>query len=333
MGVRSAGRRRASTLVLAAAILIVAPTALAKPPEGPASFATPGVHTWTVPKHGRLATFDVYGAAGGSRGDAAGGLGAHVRATLAVRAGDALTIVVGGRGGQVVGRTPGAGGFNGGAAGGAEAQDFVVTPSATLPGGPGGAGGGGASDVRSAGDLASRLVVAGGGGGAGGVAGGPGGAVGQDGGDGPVTSNFGQFPDVPGGGGGTATAGGAGGSAGAGGILATGGHGADAPPVRIEPGPRLSVFANGQGGGGGGGGLFGGGGGGAGETQTTGLIVIASTASGGGGGSSLAPADSVCPVLVETGVRDGDGLVVVRWTRAKKARRACPTTAPRAGAT
>jgi hypothetical protein len=311
-------------------MLVLAPAARAAPMEGSSSFATPGAHVWTVPKHARSATFDLYGAAGGSHSVVEGGRGAHVRATVAVQAGDALTIVVGGSGGDVAGRMPGAGGVNGGAPGGAGAEDFVlVNPPVVLPGGPAGAGGGGASDVRTqsagAAGLASRLVVAAGGGGAGGVRGGAGGAVGQDGSDGPVTSNFATFPDQPGGGGGTATAGGAGAFGASDGSAGSGGGGADAPLVQILPGaPRPGAITNGQGGGGGGGGLFGGGGGTAGSTSTTGLLVIASTASGGGGGSSLAPAGSPCPVVVETGARAGEGLVVVRWTKAKKPKHACP---------
>jgi hypothetical protein len=50
---------------------------------------------------------------------------------------------------------------------------------------------------------------------------------------------------------------------------------------------------------------------------------ITGTAAGGGGGSSLVPAAAVCPTVVESGVRAGDGLVVVRYKRGKRVRRAC----------
>ena len=183
------------TLIAALAAAALPSTALAKPVRT-VTFDHPGVHTWQVPRGVRFATFDVFGAMGGSLpGIAFGGLGAHVRVTIAVPQRGTLTILVGGAGGSVSGRSRGAGGFNGGAPGGDEAQDSVIpiTPPFVLPGGPGGGGGGGASDVRTgpAGDagLASRLIVAGGGGGAGEVIGGAGGLNGEDGADGPVTSN------------------------------------------------------------------------------------------------------------------------------------------------
>jgi hypothetical protein len=321
-------RTGALALVTALAILPAAP-APAKPSGGTVTFATPGTHAWTVPAKARHATFEVYGAAGGAGPDgAAGGLGARVRATLAVRRGVTYTIVVGGRGGDVVGRTAGAGGFNGGGPGGAGAEDVLlpIPGGLLLAGGPGGAGGGGASDVRTGSALSARLVVAGGGGGAAEVPGGAGGRTGEDGADGPTITNTAPLPDQQGGGGGTATAGGAG-SGGAPGGAGAGGEGADAPTPHVVSGGSPGLVSETHGGGGGGAGLFGGGGGTSGHHLIRGAADITFTSTGGGGGSSLAPAFVACPPVVQNGVRAGDGLVVVRWTKARKARRACRLTA------
>ncbi|MBZ5708889.1 glycine-rich protein [Nannocystis pusilla] len=106
--------------------------------------------TFVVPDCVSRITIEAWGAQGGGsrccdgpeQDD--GGRGAYVRTELEVEPGEALRIVVGGRGGL-----EGAAGYNGGGVGG----EFA-------------GGGGGASDVRRGGTgLADRLVVAGGGGG------------------------------------------------------------------------------------------------------------------------------------------------------------------------
>jgi len=123
---------------------------------------------WTVPDGVSQATFDVYGAQGGSAGGAVGGRGGEASATIAVTPGETLQVNVGGRGGAGLGGTGAAGGFNGGAGGGNGSDG-------------GGGGGGGASDVRSgAFGLANRIIVGGGsygGGGGGGSGFGPSGVV------------------------------------------------------------------------------------------------------------------------------------------------------------
>lgn len=254
---------------------------------------TGNAQSWTVPEGITQATFDVYGAQGGSStptvlGVSAGGLGGKALATIAVTPGDTLQVNVGGRGGDGAGSAGGDGGFNGGGDGG----DGVFS-------GPG--GGGGASDVRrdtdASGDfaLAERIIVAGGGGGAGGFTGGAGGAGGGLSGD-PAGATFSNDHAV-GGGGGTQDAGGLGGApgfisgafrgtAGSDGGSGLGGRGGDG-------------INNGSGGGGGGGGYYGGGGGGGGLKG-----------GGGGGGSGFGPSG----VVFESGKQSGDGLVTIAYT-------------------
>lgn len=232
--------------------------------------------TYTVPSGVTEIDVLLYGGAGGSDGaippalTALGGVGAMVRTRLTVTPGDVLDVYVGGKGGDgnlgagpsYVG-TAGAGGYNGGAAGG-----HVSTGTALqLPAG----GGGGATDVR---DSGTRLAVAGGGGGAGGngtdvtvtlTFGGDGGYPdGEDGEDGAGgnTNSFGA--------GGTTSAGGAGGTYVGTGVNGTAGS--------ANTGGAGAVI--GRGGGGGGGGVYGGGGGGGSNTPGT-------SGGGGGGGSSM----------------------------------------------
>jgi hypothetical protein len=268
-----------------------------------ASFPNRGVYTWTVPAGVTHATFDLYGAQGGpgviSPPPATGGLGAHVRASLATTAGRTYTLTVGGQGGSP-NNGPGPGGFPGNAAPG----------GAGVCGSSGGGGGGGEADVRTGpGDisgLASRLLVAGGGGGAGqgnppepnGGAGGPNGVSAADG------SAFGLDHPVTGGGGGTQTAGGAGGSGGGQpGTFGIGGAGGSNTGCQGNP------FVIGTGGGGGAGGYYGGGGGSFGaQVQNSGH-----SATGGGGGSSFITPSATCSQPTETGVRQGDGLIVITY--------------------
>jgi hypothetical protein len=219
--------------------------------DGTVTFGYTGAaQQWTVPPGVTQATFDLYGAQGGSGYNLGfafpGGTGGRATATLPLTPGDTITIMVGGKGRDYdnspnsgfacSGRQP-QGGFNGGA----DSGDSDC-----------GQGGGGASDVRIGGtDLAHRMLVAGGGGGASinfvcNHAGAGGGLTGGS-------------ADCDGGGsGGNQT-----GSSGSG-QLGFGGKGATCPGL-------LCVI-----GGGGGGGYYGGGGGGHGL--------------GGGGGSGFGPA-------------------------------------------
>jgi len=279
---------------------------------------------WKVPLGVTSATFDLYGAQGGSQADTAhafgGGMGAFVQATLAVQPGEIFALFVGG--------TPapgsGTGGFNGGGVA-AVSSDFVTSA---------GGGGGGASDVRSGPGygLGDRLLVAAGGGGNGGdgfssyysdngiwAAGTAGGASGTPGAEPPVRTTAADNA----GGAGTATSGGA------------GGQGA-AYPVYEQPNPSYapsgtagtfgvggtgpsdgSAYGNG---GGGGGGYYGGGGGG-----SAGLCALspeqcvgdADGGFGGGGGS-----DYTTPVATQVSVSDGahqgPGEVVIRFRRNRR---------------
>lgn len=176
----------------------------------------------------------------------------------------------------VGGRGTFTGGFNGGGAGSQNNNP--------------GFGGGGASDVRLGGNaLANRILVAAGGGGGADVCwnfhcstGGAGG--GRRGGDGTTSPDgFGTF-----GSGGTQTTGGAG-SAGGG----KGGRGYGGAAMNS--------------GGGGGGGYFGGGGGG---------FDYKSNGAGGGGSSYFSANQSkVRNAVTKAGVRTGDGMIVITYTR------------------
>jgi hypothetical protein len=228
---------------------------------------TGDLQTWTVPAGVTSASFDVFGAQGGSEFANAGGGGGEASATGTVTPAAVMTVAVGGRGSANT--AGGAGGFNGGGNGGTNLQ---------------GAGGGGASDVRSGGSaLTDRILVAGGGGGhglsiaAGGAGGGLSGTAGG-------TYVFGGG----GGGGGTQLAVGGGGASGCCGAAGSPGTGAS--------GGQGGSASAGIGGGGGGGGFFGGGGGG--------------DQNGGGGGSGTGPAGTA----YNTGVRGGNGLVVITYT-------------------
>jgi hypothetical protein len=133
------------------------PTLTYPPTAAPTSILSPltlvhtgAVQTFTVPAGVTNIAAAVYGASGGggtsnSRYQSIGGWGAMVAANIPVYPGQVLYIYVGGTGGV---NTPG---FNGGGA-------ASVDPSSK--------GGGGATDIRTlAGDLSSRILVAGGGGG------------------------------------------------------------------------------------------------------------------------------------------------------------------------
>ena len=234
---------------------------------------------------------EVVGAAGGPGGTAGTpGAGARAIANVGVIPGEILSIRVGGWGGEAVGQTPGAGGWNGGGDGGNAFGGRVGHP------GKAGSGGGGATDVRRSATLEHRIVVAAGG--AGGAGGGIGGPIGTGGGDGGAASGLDGFAPLgtvnpaTGGGGGTPTTGGSPGRnapslavAATIGVLGTGGDGAS---------------GGASGGGGGGGGLYGGGGGGASSSFIGGH---------GGGGSSFGPPGTE----FRTGVSAGNGQATISY--------------------
>ena len=249
---------------------------------------------WTVPRGVTRATFDLYGAQGGTgTGDAhnaavgAGGKGAHLQATLKhlhrfqLRSGRVFQINVGGVG--------------------ADGQGSGSIASV----------GGGASDVRDgAFALADQLLVAGGGGGGGGGSFYPGGGAGGDsgsagiGGVGPFNLCCGTVGGGgDGGGAGTASAGGSGGAGGSSnagtggpGTLGSGGSGGSSPST----------------GGGGGAGYFGGGGGGGGGYFQD-FAFPHGGGGGGGGGSSFAFTGAAALSLTQ-GAQTGSGEVVVTYS-------------------
>ena len=247
--------------------------------------------SFTVPVGvGRLVV-EAWGAEGGNATTAdstfsqpaLGGLGGYTRATVAVTAGESVTVFVGGQ------PTGTSGGYNGGGAAGPGSSGDVAEA------------GGGATDVRLGGDdPTDRVVVAGGGGGAADDADlDHGDALGGAGGGTPGATSF----WCPGGGfvatcgaGGTVTAGGAAGTPAAGcaspGTLGQGGSGC---------------------GGGGGGGYYGGGGGGLNAGSGPGSPAIAGP--GGGGSGYVAPSATAGSTAV--GVQYGNGLVRISYTTAR----------------
>jgi hypothetical protein len=178
-----------------------------------------------------------------------GGKGATVTADMALPAGTAIIVSVGGKGADS-GTT---GGANGGGAGGTDGAFH-------------GAAGGGASDLRMPTDATTdRVLVAGGGGGGGFDNGSPGAMAGAN-----ADGGSGGFIV-----GGTSATG------------STVGHGGGESPCQGNDGTSVGVGGAGFGdGGGGGGGLSGGGGGG--EVDSGGTCTD-SNGGGGGGGSSLVP--------------------------------------------
>jgi hypothetical protein len=229
--VRPGCSHRLTVVLLLAGVAVVAGAAARVQSAGATvttlkKFTTPGVYTWTVPTGVTNATFDVFGARGGSVVSvnhgivtvvSQGGAGGEAKGKFAVHAGQVFEIVVGGQGGTgtVGSTTPAAGGLNGGGYG-----------LGTSPGG----GGGGGSDVRLGGrgnitcaanmscGFGGRIVVGGGGGGGSNLAGDngqPGGGLvgqnaqtggGQDAavlcGPGTVDASFGSGTNGQGGGGG-----------------------------------------------------------------------------------------------------------------------------------
>lgn len=218
-------------------------------------------------------------AIGAKGGGNYGGDGAKISADIPVIPGSLLYANVGGNGETVGSSSSAVGGYNGGG----------NTGTRMNTSGSGSAGsGGGASDVRlDANNLATRILVAGGGGGQ--VAGFPeyyGGDAGMPGADAQYAG---------GGGAGTMAAGGGGGA---------GGNVTGYPPGVVTPGDDGSpgTFADGgrggngsTPGGGAGGGFFGGGGGGGAYH----LAGVSSTGGGGGGGSSMSITGTVPEITDE----------------------------------
>ncbi len=227
---------------------------------------------WSPPTGISSLHFDVYGAQGGRTG----GKGGLVSGDFALVP-QALIIYVGGAGGVGNGT---AGGFNGGGNAGTGHADQ--------------GSGGGATDIRISGNLADRVVVAGGGGGTGGWIGGAGGAGGMA----LAAAGSKGSPSGSGGGGGTQGTGGAGGAG------VTTGNGTNGLSGQGGSGGTGTV----AGGGGGGGGFFGGGGGGSDS------VAGGSDGAGGGGGSSFATMALTTNVSHSAGVRSGNGLVTFRYT-------------------
>ncbi len=255
------------------------------------TFIDKGASTFVVPSGVSSLTVKLWGGGAGGGGGAAsaaggaGGAGGYVTGTLAVTAGETLTLNVGGAG--LGGKFDGAGNDAGGGGGGG-GYSSIYRSSTPLAIAPGGGGGGG-----------SRNATAGGAGGAGGTltlgvagtasgngGGGGGGTNAAGGGAGSAGSNTGTA--------GASLAGGAGadgrgaqgvdGSGSAGGI---GGGAAGGSPNTIS---GTTTYA---GGGGGGGGYYGGGGGGA-PTNANGN-------GGGGGGGGSAYSSGLTSPTVTTG--------------------------------
>ena len=209
----------------------------------------------------------------GAQGGHTGGLGAKITGLFSVIP-TTLWVYVGGMGQTGSAK---AGGFNGGGASGTGHGDE--------------GSGGGASDIRTSAASTDRIVVAGGGGGTGGWVGGVGGNGG-----GTIGAN-GAAGGAAGGIGGNQTTGGAGGTG------ASGNAGTAGATLVGGTGGNGSV----GGGGGGGGGYFGGGGGG-GDGVPSGL-----DGGGGGGGSNFASITNTAVIAHSSGVRTGNGQVLITY--------------------
>ena len=234
---------------------------------------TAGVQTFTAPVTGNY-TVTLFGAQGGNGLNTTGGLGGQATGSLALTAGQTISVYVGGKGGNAGGVM----GWNGGGQGGLDV-------GASQHGGSGG----GATDIRVGGTaLANRVIVAGGGAGGGrdGVTGVGGGTTGT------TSANF------------TSGYGGTGGTQAAGGVAWTLTRGATNGTLGI--GGNGSTGYNAAGGGGGGGGYYGGGGGTSTQNHGSGWSA------GGGGGSSFL--GGVTGGSTTQGVRSNDGLCTITWS-------------------
>jgi gliding motility-associated-like protein len=242
--------------------------------NGTATFNYTGsVQTFTAPATTTY-NLSLRGGRGGNGLNTTGGLGGQATGSLALTAGQTISIYVGGQGGNAAGPP----GWNGGGQGGLD-----------VGAGQHGGSGGGASDIRVGGTaLANRVIVAGGGAGGGrdGTTGVGGGASG---------TNSTNFNSGIGGTGGTQVAGGVAG------ILTRG-----ATNGALGQGGAGSTGYNAAGGGGGGGGYYGGGGGTSTQNHGSGWSC------GGGGGSSFT--GGVVGGTTSSGVQNGNGQVIITWT-------------------
>jgi hypothetical protein len=282
--VRRAWSRRFVAAVLAVVVALSAVVAQVQTSSAAvttlATFSSRGFYTWKVPTGVTNATFDVYGASGGSvvsvippgivNPVSYGGEGGEAKGKFTVHAGEVFEIIVGGQGGTAtVGSSTGGIGANGGGYG------DQVGPAIHVSG-----GGGGASDVLigGRGNTCASTHTCGG---------------------------YVTFIAAGGGGGGSDA--GANGDAGVG--LSAGGcphTGADAsqdcggPSGCANDNGQFGVAANAclnTGWGAGGGGWYGGG----------------SLSTGGGGGSSYISQLSISGSF-HTGVHQGDGKVIITTT-------------------
>ncbi|MFN5736192.1 MAG: glycine-rich protein, partial [Flavobacteriales bacterium] len=230
----------------------------------PQSFIAPATGNYTL---------TLYGAQGGNGLNTTGGLGGQATGSLALTAGQTISVYVGGKGGNAGGVV----GWNGGGQGGLD-----------IGAGQHGGSGGGATDIRVGGTgLANRVIVAGGGAG-----GGRDGATGVGGGSSGTTSaNF------------SSGYGGTGGTQAAGGVAWTLTRGAT--DGSLGQGGNGSTGYNSAGGGGGGGGYYGGGGGTSTQNHGSGWSA------GGGGGSSYI--GGVLGGSTTQGVQSNDGLCTISW--------------------
>lgn len=168
------------TRIFRVSMLGIAITAALPAFAAPQVFDTPGVHTYSVPAGTGSLQVIIKGAAGGAGGwdDAKGGDGVGgtvVTATIAVRGGETVNLLVG-EGGEGALGTPKASYGVGAAGGGDGTRQDAGSVTSPLPGSggrggnmgtlnisPGGAGGGGASQLV----VAGAAITAGGGGGGG----------------------------------------------------------------------------------------------------------------------------------------------------------------------
>lgn len=283
-------------------------------PTGKQTFNYTGKkQTFAVPSGVTSLTITAYGASGGSFGSYTGGLGGLIKAKIAVKPGESLSIFVGERG-LIGGRSA----FNGGGPGYGDRHHRS-------------GGGGGASDVRL--DTGVRILIAGGGGGTGASAGehthrdprlrsaysgysqggDGGGSTADSGSDGAYGDYF--APAGDGGRGGSQTSGGSGGSGGASSSGCSGGTGGSGA-LHVGGAGGTACYA---GGGGGGGGEHGGGGGGGaglkcGSTYYGEFGYCAwGGGGGGGGGSSFIEKSATTIQNIIGGAPSGDGRVEISW--------------------
>ncbi|MDO9185902.1 MAG: hypothetical protein Q7W13_07815 [Bacteroidia bacterium] len=232
------------------------------------------IQNWTVPAGITCINIETWGAQGGAGAAGAGGLGARMKGTFTVTAGQVLKILVGQQG-------PSPGSNDGGGGGGTFVTDNANSPLIIA-----GGGGGGSYSAPGAGiaGTTANSGTAGANGGTGGTAGGGGTSVGCSGAGGGLTGNGGNGPSC--------------GSACNGGLSF------------INGGTGGCTSSNCTGGYGGGGGTHGGGWGGGGGGGYSGGGASTSSQYGGGGGGSY---NSGANPSNTSGVKAGHGQVVITY--------------------